>query len=60
VFKIRPGISGKAQVLGVDMSNPDELSRIDAEYIGECTFLGDLVIIARTFSKKSRKDRVSL
>lgn len=60
VFKIRPGVSGKAQVLGVDMSDPDKLSRIDAEYIDERTFLGDLVIIARTFSKKSRKDRVSL
>lgn len=59
VFTIRPGISGKAQVLGVDMSDPDELSRIDSEYLNEQTFLGDLVILVRTFNKKSTKDRVS-
>lgn len=59
VFAARPGISGKAQILGVDMSDPEELSRIDSEYVKERTFLGDLVILARTFNNKSRKDRVS-
>jgi lipopolysaccharide/colanic/teichoic acid biosynthesis glycosyltransferase len=59
VFSIRPGISGKAQVLGVDMSDPDKLSRIDSEYLNEQTFLGDLMIIVLTFSKQSRKDRVA-
>ncbi|MCO5129979.1 MAG: sugar transferase [Xanthobacteraceae bacterium] len=58
VFAIRPGISGKAQVLGVDMSDPDELSRIDSEYVNERTFLGDLAILARTFNGKSSRDRV--
>lgn len=60
VFTIRPGISSKAQVLGVDMSDPDKLSRIDSEYVNERTFLGDLAIIALTFNKQSTKDRVSL
>lgn len=60
VYRIRPGISGKAQTLGIDMSDPERLARVDAEYLNERTFLGDLLILARTFSRKSRQDRVSL
>ncbi|MGX9389290.1 sugar transferase [Nitrobacteraceae bacterium UC4446_H13] len=59
VYRIRPGISGKAQVLGVDMSDPEKLARVDSEYVDEQTFWGDLMILAQTFGKKSRKDRVS-
>ncbi len=58
VYRIRPGVSGKAQVLGVDMSDPEKLARIDSEYVDEQTFWGDLMILAQTFGKKSRKDRI--
>lgn len=58
VYRIRPGISGKAQVLGIDMSDPEKLARVDSEYVDEQTFWGDLKILAQTFGKKSRKDRV--
>ncbi|MGB6082526.1 MAG: sugar transferase [Xanthobacteraceae bacterium] len=60
VYRLRPGVSGKAQVLGIDMSDPEKLARVDSEYVQEQTFLGDLRIIARTFGKKSRQDRVSV
>ena len=33
VFDIKPGITGYAQVQGVDMSDPELLARIDAEYV---------------------------
>ncbi len=58
VFQVRPGITGKAQIAGIDMSDPTLLSQIDADYVQEQTFLGDLVILAQTFNRKARKDRV--
>ena len=42
VLAIRPGITGKAQVMGVDMSDPARLAEIDASYAAEPSFLGDL------------------
>lgn len=57
VFEVRPGITGKAQVLGVDMSDPELLSQFDAEYVQEQTFFGDLAILVQTFGRKARKDR---
>jgi lipopolysaccharide/colanic/teichoic acid biosynthesis glycosyltransferase len=48
VFSVRPGLTGKAQVLGVDMSDPDQLAKIDAQYIAERSFVGDIILIVRT------------
>jgi lipopolysaccharide/colanic/teichoic acid biosynthesis glycosyltransferase len=57
VFRIRPGITGLAQVLGVDMSEPEKLARIDARYRAEQGLLLDLGIVARTLSARpARKD----
>jgi O-antigen biosynthesis protein WbqP len=58
VFRARPGISGRAQVLGVDMSDPDRLCRIDAEYIATQSFVGDLILLAKTFTRSAQGDRV--
>ena len=33
VYCVRPGITGLAQVRGVDMSNPNLLAKIDAQMI---------------------------
>ena len=60
VFAVRPGITGKAQVLGVDMSDPERLARIDAVYARERSFIGDLVLILRTVVGSGRGDRVAL
>ena len=49
VLKMRPGITGLSQVRGLDMSNPAELAKMDAEYSGPLSFKGDLAILFRTF-----------
>lgn len=49
VFKLRPGITGKAQLMDIDMSTPVKLSEIDAEYAEELTFCGDLHYLLQTF-----------
>ena len=48
VYDVRPGITGKAQLAGIDMSTPEALAAIDAEYVHERTFWGDLAILAAT------------
>lgn len=49
VFDIRPGITGLAQVEGIDMSDPQRLAAADAVYQREQSFTGDLKLILRTF-----------
>ncbi|NDV86919.1 sugar transferase [Aurantimonas aggregata] len=60
VFALRPGITGRAQVLSVDMSDPERLARIDAEYAASRTFAGDVRLLAQTFIGAGRGDRVAL
>lgn len=49
VFKIKPGITGLAQVLGYDMSNPKLLSEIDDLYIKKKSITLDINIFFATF-----------
>lgn len=58
VFALRPGITGRAQILGVDMSDPERLARIDAEYAASMSFPGDLRLLALTVFGAGRGDRV--
>lgn len=48
VFGVRPGITGLAQVNGVDMSNADRLAEIDARYVRGQGLSGDLKLIWAT------------
>ncbi|MEM6711658.1 MAG: sugar transferase [Pseudomonadota bacterium] len=48
VFTVRPGITGWAQIHGVDMRAPERLARIDAEYIARRTLVLDLKILLAT------------
>ncbi|MDO5896962.1 sugar transferase [Agrobacterium sp. Azo12] len=48
VFDVRPGITGIAQLAGIDMSEPDRLAVADRAYIDNQSILGDLAILART------------
>lgn len=59
VFRVRPGITGKAQVAGIDMSDPVRLAEIDAQYVTEASFAGDLKLILRTLVGGGQGDRVS-
>ena len=51
VFDITPGISGLAQVLGYDMSDPVKLSKVDSVYIKNRSAKLDLIIFISTFIK---------
>jgi lipopolysaccharide/colanic/teichoic acid biosynthesis glycosyltransferase len=48
VLKLLPGISGLAQINGVDMSTPDELARWDAQYMALRSLLLDFSIVFAT------------
>lgn len=58
VFAVRPGITGLAQVRGVDMSNPLKLAIFDAKYIKQRSVLTDLYVLGMTFSGRGSGDRV--
>ena len=49
VFSIKPGITGLAQVLGYDMSNPKLLAMIDNLYVNQRTYKLDITIFLATF-----------
>jgi len=59
VFAVRPGITGPAQVMGVDMSDPVRLAAIDAAYAREHDVLGDLRLLLATLSGRGAADRVA-
>lgn len=48
VFSSRPGITGLAQLRGIDMSRPALCAQTDAEYLANWTLAGDVAIIIRT------------
>ena len=48
VFRCRPGITGLAQVEGVDMSEPEKLARLDASYCVLSSILTDAKLALTT------------
>jgi len=58
VFAIRPGISGLAQVEGLDMSTPEALAERDADYIALQSLNEEMRIILATVRGKGGGDRV--
>jgi O-antigen biosynthesis protein WbqP len=48
VFEVRPGITGLAQVQGVDMSNAERLAEIDARYVRTQGLRGDVKLVWAT------------
>lgn len=48
VLALRPGLTGLAQVRGIDMSNPELCAAADAEYLASQSLGLDLEIMART------------
>lgn len=57
VLAAKPGITGLAQVKGIDMSDPVLLSQVDAQYVRSAGILMDLRLILATFSKQAMNDR---
>lgn len=60
VFNLRPGITGLAQIQGVDMSDPIRLARIDAQMIEDFSLKAYFRILFWTALGKGRGDRVNL
>jgi O-antigen biosynthesis protein WbqP len=48
VFDVRPGITGLAQVNGVDMSDANRLAELDAQYVRTQSLIGDFRLILAT------------
>jgi lipopolysaccharide/colanic/teichoic acid biosynthesis glycosyltransferase len=58
VYAVRPGITGLAQVNGIDMSTPRLLARTDARMIADLTVMDYFRYIIMTVSGKGAGDRV--
>ncbi len=59
VLDIRPGITGVAQIEGIDMSNPVRLAEKDSDYLRSQSLRLDLKILYRTvFRGEGSGDRV--
>ena len=57
-LKVMPGITGLAQVRGIDMSQPDRLAECDFYYVATSSIVQDFRIIMATFLGQGRGDRV--
>jgi O-antigen biosynthesis protein WbqP len=58
VFRIRPGITGLAQVQGIDMSEPERLADVDAQYVRDASVGLDLKLLLMTLLGRGGGDRV--
>jgi O-antigen biosynthesis protein WbqP len=58
IYALRPGITGPAQVQGVDMSNPERLAQLDATWLHERSLFTYLMLIVLTVRGRGRGDRV--
>ena len=60
VYSVRPGITGLAQVSGIDMSTPDLLAKTDAEMISQMSVLNYFKYILLTILGNGSGDRIKL
>lgn len=58
VFAVLPGITGLAQIRGIDMSTPVVLAQLDKEYIEAQSVVGDLKILWETVIGRGRGDAI--
>lgn len=56
---VRPGITGPAQINGIDMSTPEKLATIDAEYARDHNFFSDIKIMLLTVAGGGSGDAVT-
>jgi lipopolysaccharide/colanic/teichoic acid biosynthesis glycosyltransferase len=56
VYAVLPGITGKAQLEGIDMSAPRLLAETDAEYVAGRSVAGDLRILLATLLGRGSGD----
>ena len=58
VYSVLPGITGLAQIQGIDMSDPERLADVDARYIAQRGLLLDIKIVIATFLGRGQGDKV--
>ena len=59
VLAVRPGITGLAQIRGIDMSDPVRLAEVDADYVRTKSLAADMRILFLTvFGGAGRGDRI--
>lgn len=58
VFEAPPGITGLAQVQGIDMSEPERLAKTDSEYIRTKSIRTDLNLLVQTALGGGRGDAI--
>lgn len=58
VLEIKGGITGWAQIAGIDMSDPIRLAKVDAEYLALRTIVLDLKIILATAIGQGQGDKI--
>jgi len=58
VFAVRPGITGLAQLQGVDMSDPERLAAVDGEYLERAGLLSDIAMLWRTLAGSGSGDAI--
>lgn len=59
VLALRPGITGRAQVLGIDMSEPERLAEEDAKYMVNSGLAEDFRLMLATALGAGRGDRTT-
>jgi lipopolysaccharide/colanic/teichoic acid biosynthesis glycosyltransferase len=59
VLELKPGITGLAQVNGIDMSDPEKLARWNERYGALQSLILDLKIILATASGRGQGDKVA-
>ncbi len=59
VDSLRPGITGPAQVQGLDMSTPEQLAIADSSYLQEWSLAHDLLLMMQTFAGRGRGDAIT-
>ena len=58
VFKLRPGITGRAQVKNIDMSTPKKLAQEDGQMVGNITLASYLKYVLMTVTGSGQGDKV--
>lgn len=56
IYAIRPGVTGPAQLAGIDMSDPVRLAQVEAAYFEQEREFGDLSLLVRTLIGGGRGD----
>ena len=58
IFYFRPGITGLAQIRGIDMSNPAYLASVESEMLSNFNWRRYIYYIFSTFNRNALADRV--